>query len=77
MFDFGQALQFLLQGKRLARAGWDGKGVYIEVEFPTNNSKMSLPYIFMKTADNNLVPWLASQSDLLTSDWQVVPPLFD
>jgi hypothetical protein len=33
---------------------------------------MSLPYIFMKTADDKLVPWLASQTDLLSDDWEVV-----
>ncbi|MGY4295351.1 hypothetical protein ACVWXN_003446 [Bradyrhizobium sp. i1.4.4] len=30
---------------------------------------MSLPYIYMKTADSHLVPWLASQTDILGEDW--------
>jgi len=29
-------------------------------------------YIAMKTAQDNVVPWLASQTDLLATDWQVV-----
>jgi hypothetical protein len=53
------------------------KGMYIEVQFPDANSKMTLPYIYMKTADGHLVPWLANQSDLLTPDWQVVSPMSD
>lgn len=28
-------------------------------------------YIAMKTADDNVVPWLASQTDLLANDWQI------
>lgn len=31
-----------------------------------------LPYITMKTADNKIVPWLASQTDILAEDWQLV-----
>ena len=27
------------------------------------------PYITMKTADNRIVPWVASQTDLLADDW--------
>ena len=33
---------------------------------------MTLPYIYMKTADDNLVPWLASQTDMLAEDWKIV-----
>jgi len=29
-------------------------------------------YIAMKTAQNNVVPWLASQTDVLAEDWQIV-----
>lgn len=30
-------------------------------------------YIAMKTAQNNVVPWLASQTDLLSEDWEIIP----
>ena len=39
------------------------------------NSQDQLPIldaIYMKTADNKLVPWLASQTDVLAEDWQIV-----
>lgn len=29
-------------------------------------------FIVMKTVDNNLVPWTASQTDILAEDWQIV-----
>ena len=36
------------------------------------NATDTLPFIAMKTADNKIVPWLASQSDLLATDWEVL-----
>lgn len=72
MIDFGGALTRLRQGKQVARKGWNGKGMWIELQEPSDLSKMTLPYIYMKTADNELVPWLASQTDVLATDWEVV-----
>lgn len=69
--DFGWALDQLRAGKRVARSGWNGKGMYIELQVPDEHSKMTLPYIFMKTVTGGLVPWLASQSDMLADDWNV------
>jgi hypothetical protein len=72
LMDFGQALTQLRAGERVARAGWNGKGMWLALQRPDAHSKMSLPYIYMKTAQNDLVPWLASQSDMLSNDWEVV-----
>ena len=71
--NFGHALAALMDGHRVARDGWNGKGMWIDIHAPQTLSRMSLPYIFMKTADNHLVPWLASQTDLLAEDWTVLP----
>lgn len=71
--DFGWALTHLKCGRKIMRNGWNGKGMYLELQEPDENSKMSLPYIYMKTACDNLVPWLASQTDLLATDWCVIP----
>lgn len=70
--NFGQAIEALKGGRRVARAGWNGKGMWLELQVPDAHSKMSLPYIFMKTADNHQVPWLASQTDMLADDWSEV-----
>lgn len=70
--DFGFALQALKSGKRVTRPGWNGKGMWLELQVPDEHSKMSLPYIYMFTADKHLVPWLASQTDVLAEDWMVV-----
>lgn len=70
--DFGQALRALQEGHRLARAGWNGRGQFIELQVPDEHSKMQRPYIYISPVDGALVPWLASQSDMLAQDWQVV-----
>lgn len=72
MFGIGQAVKEMRDGRRVARAGWNGKDMYLELQIPDANSKMTLPYVYMRTAQGDLVPWLCSQSDLLASDWSVV-----
>ena len=67
--DFGHAIVALKSGARVTREGWNGKGMWLELQKPDEHSKMTLPYIYMKTADNNLGPWLASQTDMLSEDW--------
>jgi hypothetical protein len=70
--DFGGALANLKLDRRVARSGWNGKGMWIKLQVPDAHSKMTLPYIFMFTAQGDLVPWLASQTDLLANDWETV-----
>ena len=70
--NFGQAVEALKHGKRVARAGWNGKNMYLELQCPDENSKMTLPYIYMFTAQGDYVPWLASQTDMLSEDWTIM-----
>jgi hypothetical protein len=85
---FGQALAALKDGFRAARAGWNGKGMFIFL-VPGSTFKVNRPpllgiyaegteikyhaHIDMKTADGMVVPWLASQTDLLAEDWLLLP----
>lgn len=71
-FTFSDALSLLKRGTKVARAGWNGARMWLDLQVPDENSKMSLPYIYMKTADGKQAPWLASQSDMLAEDWGVV-----
>lgn len=76
--SFGHAIEALKAGKRVARAGWNGKGMflfYIGTWTYTDGKQdnyPNLPFIAMKTADDKVVPWLASQTDVLANDWQVL-----
>ena len=88
---FSEALERIKEGQRLARAGWNGKGMFV---FLVNGSTFEVnrmpllgmypagtiinyhAHIDMRTADGTIVPWLASQTDLLAEDWiAVVTPL--
>ena len=76
---FGQALRELRLGRRMRRRGWNGKGIFIELQVPDKNSKMTGAYIFIDTtglmsedgdAPRCRVPWAPSQTDVLADDWQ-------
>lgn len=76
--NFGDAIEHLKKGGRCCRSGWNGKGIFIELQTPDENSKMTGPYIFIDTtglqtdnpaAPKSRVPWLASQTDMLSEDW--------
>jgi hypothetical protein len=85
--SFSMALFHLQDGKKVARQGWNGKGAFVFLvpgsKFKVNRPPLLgiyaegteveyLPHIDMKTADNKVVPWLASQTDILAYDWEVV-----
>ena len=77
---FGQALEALKLGSQARRSGWDGIDIFIELQVPDANSKMTHPYIYIDTtklqthnpdAPKVVIPWLASQTDLLAEDWEI------
>ncbi len=86
---FGLAIEALKAGKRVARAGWNGKGMFLyyvpAASYPAQRNTFGTmvgafpddmvpycAYIAMKTAQDNVVPWLASQTDMLAEDWTIV-----
>lgn len=85
--NFGGALVALKNGQKVCRSGWNGKGMFLFLvkasEYQIDNHSLPLdmqkgqepflyPWIGMKTADNKIVPWLASQTDVLAEDWIVL-----
>lgn len=70
--SFSGALVALKSGHLVARAGWNGKGMWIALQTPDMLSKMQRPYIYMAPIDGSLVPWVASQTDMLADDWTIV-----
>lgn len=69
--DFGIALDNLKAGMKMTRVGWNGPGQHLVLQTPDEHNKMTLPYIYIVTVQGDLVPWLASQTDLLANDWEV------
>lgn len=87
-FGFGTALEQLEAGAKVARSGWNGKGMFLFLVpgsvfnvnrppllgiYPEGTEIKYHAHIDMKTADGYVVPWLASQTDVLAKDWSVVP----
>lgn len=90
--NFGQAIEVMKAGKKVARAGWNGKGMFIylvqgrtvpreslrneaDFHYPLNTEPdlKICSHIDMKAADDSIViGWLASQTDMLSEDWQIV-----
>lgn len=68
--DFGKALGLLKEGNVISRKGWNGPGQYLTLQRPDAHSMMTLPYIYITTVQEDLVPWIASQTDLLADDWE-------
>lgn len=68
-FDFGEALKRLKNKKCVCRKGWNGPNQHLNLQVPDADSKMTLPYIYIRTVQDDLVPWLASQTDMLAEDW--------
>ena len=67
--NFGEAIESLKRGEHVARGGWNGRGMWLALQVPDEHSKMTQPYIYIKTVQDDLIPWLASQADMLAEDW--------
>ncbi len=74
IMDFGAAIRVLKEGKSVTREGWNGPGQSLTLQRRDHQSKMTLSYIYITTVQGDLVPWLASQTDMLAEDWYEVTP---
>ena len=66
----GWAVKQMWLGLAVRRLGWNGKNMYIKIQVPDTGSANTLPYVWMRTAQGDRVPWLCSQTDLLALDWE-------
>lgn len=85
--NFGLAIEAMRKKQKVARQGWSGKGMFLFLVpgstfnvsrppllgiYPEGTEINYCPHVDMKTADGKIVPWLASQTDLLAEDWVIV-----
>lgn len=70
-FGFGKVIEELKNGNRVTRKNWNGKGMFLGLQTPDCYSKMRKAYIYMSPVCGDLVPWVASQTDLLADDWHL------
>ena len=78
----GWAVKQMHGEMNVTRPGWNGKGMWLAIAYPpprdgvdlpgvSSPQAMTLPYIYMRTAQGDFVPWLASQTDILATDWMI------
>lgn len=82
----GWAIKQMRNGSLVRRSGWNGKGMFLFLVpgskftvnraplrgiFPDGTEISYHPHVDMKTANGDIVPWLASQTDLLAEDWEI------
>jgi hypothetical protein len=77
--NFGSALEALKSGMKVSRSGWNGKKMWLSLVTnwvgnvqPDAEQFQLLNFIAMRTAQADIVPWLASQTDMLAEDWELL-----
>jgi len=89
LVDFGEAIKALKDNRWVRRIGWNGKGMHLYLEdslyrsMPRESVKGKITYsniekyqpcIVMFTAQKTHQPgWFASQNDILSEDWEIIP----
>lgn len=79
-FSYSVALYLLKNGFKVSRKAWGQKGskIYIQIQFPDENSKMTFPYTYInkKVFDENgntiidrIFPTQLSDESILSNDW--------
>ncbi|EGD47129.1 Protein of unknown function DUF2829 [Ruminiclostridium papyrosolvens DSM 2782] len=75
-FTFGEAIRNMKNGKKVARKGWNGKGMCLQAQIPDEHSKMTFPYLYMTIPDCSegirKLPWQPAQVDVFSEDWVIV-----
>lgn len=84
---FGDAVEALKAGQKVARAGWNGKGMFVYYvpanAYPVNTAAAKsffgegslVPYnayMAIKNVNNTVSTWVPSVNDVLAEDWEVV-----
>lgn len=75
--SFSTVLDLLKKSRgslRATRKGWNGNGMWVSIQYPDENSKMGLPYLYMRIVTGELVPWIPFHTDLICEDWGLVLP---
>lgn len=88
VFGFGIALEYLKKGYKVARKGWNGKGLHVVLIYgnsiqniinenygsgiPEESAKVEDFFMIYSKSGLRLNTWVPSVSDILSEDWQVV-----
>ncbi len=71
--DFSEALAYLKEGRKISRAGWNGKGMYAQMDNGGDYEFSEIyPFFVIKGVLNSFNTWVPSISDILAEDWGIV-----
>ena len=86
--NFGTALQCLKDGEKVARVGWNGKGMFLFLVpgsqfvvnrppllgiYPEGTTINYNPHLDIKHVDGSISTWVPSIGDVLAEDWVTAP----
>lgn len=86
--SFGDALKALKAGQRVARAGWNGKGMFVyfvpPASYPVQTGAAKVhfgegamvpynAYMAIKNVNETVSTWVPSVNDCLAEDWEILP----
>lgn len=84
---FGLATEALKLGKKVARSGWNGKGMFVFLVsgstfkvsrapllgiFPEGHEINYKPHIDIKNVDGSISTWVPSIGDVMAEDWSIL-----
>jgi len=74
--NFGKAIEALKEGKKVARNGWNGRGMFLQLQVPDENSKMTFPYPYFTIPNceegTRVIPYASTIVDIMSEDWEIV-----
>lgn len=74
--NIGEAIQAMRDGKKVSREGWNGKGMFLQLQEPDENSKMTFPYPYFTIPEcqegTRLIPYNPTIVDIMSNDWGIV-----
>lgn len=85
MLNFSEALTAVKEGKKARRVGWNGEFIFLVAGstfkvnrppllgiYPVGHEINYHGHIDKRELDGQIVPWVASQPDLLDEDWEII-----
>ena len=73
VFSFAMVYEYIKEGKKVSRQGWNNRHIWIILYNQGNNHYRGFEdFIVMMTTEGKYVPWTPSQTDLLTEDWILI-----
>lgn len=74
--SFGLAMEAIKRGFSVQRRGWNGGGMFLTLQEPDSQSKMTYPYPYLTipgcAEGTKLLPWQAAIVDIMSDDWLIL-----